>query len=307
MLRHIARPAFSAALSALFAGCASNAAPVPNQAATNPSWMQPEASTSALLYVSDVGTENVYVYTYPGGDLAGKLTGFKEPQGLCSDRMGNVWVVDTQRSRVVEYAHGGSEPIATLEDRGQYPSGCAVDAHGNVAVTNIATTHGGPGSVAFYTGAAGQPKRIASSNFAELYFAAFDASGNLFVDGFPPNFAQAALGEIRHGSGVLVNVPIKGATIEFPGGVEMHGADIDVGDQIDDAIFHIEEDGTVDGVTPLSGVSDCVQGTIVRTTFVCPDSGNGAVEFFRYPAGGSPKRTITGLTEPTGTTISVPR
>lgn len=151
----------------------------------------------------------------------------------------------------------------------------------------------------------GKPNIITSSSFAELYFADFDRNGNLFVDGFPPNFAQAALGEVRHGTASLVNVPVNGATLEFPGGVQVRGTTVNVSDQIEDAVFQIEENGTVAGIVPLNGAADCVQGTIVRATFVCPDSVNSALEFFRYPAGGSPKRVVEGLIEPTGTAISL--
>jgi len=270
----------------------------------SPSWLRPHAASSDLLYISDVGTNDVYVYTYPGGTLVGTLTGFMEPQGECSDREGDVWIVNTQKTQVVQYAHGGTTPIAKVLDPGEYPSGCAVDGQGNLAVTNLVATTGGRGSVAWYAGAKGKPKIVASSSFQELYFAGFDRAGNLFVDGWPPNFAQAVLGEIHHGSDSLVSVPINGATIEYPGGVQVHGNTVDVGDQIDDAVFQIDEDGTVAGVTPLDGAADCVQGTILRATFVCPDSGNAAVEFFRYPAGGAPKRVTSGLSEPTGSAVS---
>ena len=326
MPHRIHRMVGSAALCVLLAGCAGNAvSPISlgstasslarstlvarnAVAATHPdrsrSWLLPHATSSDLLYISDVGTNDVYVYTYPAGNLVGTLTGFSEPQGECTDRKGNVWIADTQKSHVVEYAHGGTTPIATLLDPGEYPSGCAVDGRGNLAVTNLVATTGGRGSVAWYAGAKGKPKIIASPSFAEVFFAGFDRDGNLFVDGWPPNFAQAALGEIRHGSDSLVAVPINGATIKYPGGVQVHGNTVDVGDQIDDAVFQIDEDGTVVGVTPLDGAADCVQGTILRATFVCPDSGNAAVEFFRYPAGGTPKRVTSGLSEPTGSALS---
>ncbi len=330
MTPHARRAAAIAAISTLLAGCAANAgspdsalnakaqpargdgrstlvarnaipAPHPDRSA---SWLLAQAASSDLLYISDVGTNDVYVYTYPAGNLVGTLTGFTEPQGECSDGKGNVWIANTQKSRIVEYAHGGTTPIATLLDPGEYPGGCAVDAQGNLAVANLVATTGGRGSVAWYAGAKGKPQIIASSSFEEVYFAGFDRAGNLFVDGWPPNFAQAVLGEIAHGSDRLVSVPINGATIEYPGGVQVHGNTVDVGDQIDNAVFHIDEDGTVAGVMPLDGASDCVEGTILRKTFVCPDSGNAAVEFFRYPAGGAPKRATKGLSEPTGSAFS---
>ena len=49
---------------------------------TSRSRMLTNATSSELLYVSDVGTNDVYVYTYPARTLVGTLTGFKEPQGM---------------------------------------------------------------------------------------------------------------------------------------------------------------------------------------------------------------------------------
>jgi hypothetical protein len=271
---------------------------------TSRSRMLANAVSSELLYVSDVGVNDVYVYTYPARTLVGTLTGFKEPQGMCTDRQGDVWIANTQKSQLVEYVHGGTQPIATLADPNAYPVGCAVDAHGNLAATNIVTANGGAGNVAWYAHAAGKPAIIASPSFAEVYFAGFDASGNLFVDGWPPNFAQAAFGVVRHGSQTLETLTVKGATIAYPGGVQFHGNTVNVGDQINNVVFQIAEDGTVVGDTPLDGAANCVQGTIVARIFICPDSVNAAVEFFRYPSGGGPTRVMRAFTEPTGSTIS---
>ena len=325
MLGSLRRVAFAASFSALLAACSASAVNlnVPTVRDTSVratmlsryvsdaarpdgarSWMRAESRSSQLLYISDVRTNDVYVYAYPAGTLAGTLTGFKEPQGECSDAEGNVWIADTQRSRIVEYAHGGSTPVATLSDPKEYPGGCAVDQHGNLAVTNIVTTTGGAGSVAWFAGARGKPKLIASPNFRELYFAGFDRDGNLFVDGWPPNFARAVVGEVARGSNALALLNVTGGTIEYPGGVQVARGTVNVGDQIQNATFQLTENGTVTGVTPLDGAADCVQGTIARKTFVCPDSGNAAVEFFQYPSGGTPKRVISGPSEPTGSALS---
>ena len=79
------------------------------------------AAAGPLLYVSDIGAEDVDVFSYPGGKQVGKLTGFSEPAGLCTDRKGDVFVVDSGSDRILEYAHGGTSPIATL--RAGRPSG----------------------------------------------------------------------------------------------------------------------------------------------------------------------------------------
>jgi hypothetical protein len=100
-----------------------------------PSWMAPDATRKNLLYISDVGTNDVYVYESLSLKLAGTLTGFSEPQGECSDAAGNVWITNTNMSQIIEYAHGGTTPIATLSDPYEFPVGCAVDPRsGNLAV-----------------------------------------------------------------------------------------------------------------------------------------------------------------------------
>ena len=48
-----------------------------------PSWISPDAKKIPLLYVSDLGTGDVYIYAYRTGVLKGTLTGFNRP-GACA-------------------------------------------------------------------------------------------------------------------------------------------------------------------------------------------------------------------------------
>ena len=43
------------------------------------SWMASDAAPQDLLYVSDLATYDVNVYSYPGGKMKGRLTGFGGP------------------------------------------------------------------------------------------------------------------------------------------------------------------------------------------------------------------------------------
>jgi len=43
------------------------------------SWMDPQAQSKSLLYVSSVLTGDVYVYSYSTQKLLGTLTGFTQP------------------------------------------------------------------------------------------------------------------------------------------------------------------------------------------------------------------------------------
>jgi hypothetical protein len=89
------------------------------------SWMA-SGKHRTLIYISDDGTNDVYAYT-PKGKLVGTLTGFNSPAGECVDTAGDVFIVNSNTSQILEYAHGGTTPIATLSDPGYYPNGCAYD------------------------------------------------------------------------------------------------------------------------------------------------------------------------------------
>ena len=87
------------------------------------SWIIPKATSGNLVYASNSDSEYgpaVYVYSYPKGELVGKLTDFASgyyPQGLCADSSGDVFVTTNQgtknpsQSNIYEYAHGGTSPI----------------------------------------------------------------------------------------------------------------------------------------------------------------------------------------------------
>ena len=90
-----------------------NAQSLPRRGA---SWMAPGLAKRDLLYLSDDGDGNVYVYSFPAAMLQGTLTGLSFPTGGMRDEAGDVWIVEEGTNDIVEYAHGGSIPIATLTD-----------------------------------------------------------------------------------------------------------------------------------------------------------------------------------------------
>lgn len=124
-------------------------------AARGKSWMKPSTSGVDLVYISSY-TNVVWVYSYPNGALVGTLTGFNNPSGICSDANGNVWITNSNAGTIIEYAHGSTTPIATLNDSGQTPVDCAVDpTTGNLAaadyVSNVAVYQNAQGSPTYYS------------------------------------------------------------------------------------------------------------------------------------------------------------
>jgi sugar lactone lactonase YvrE len=275
------------------------------------SWMGPTAASHDLLYVADSYNSVVDVYSYPAGKQVGTLTGFNLPQGECSDASGNVYITNTNTAQILEYAHAGTQPIAELSDPYQNPVGCAVDpTTGNLAVTNLtANGYGGPGSVAIYKHARGNPSLYFDNDIYYMFFCGYDDAGNLFVDGQhfgPKGFQLAELPSDAH-SNVLRNIAMP-VVVDYPGGVQWDGKDVAVGDQEADVIYRVHVTGltaSIVGTTPLNGGLDIVQFWKQGQIILGPDADGGDVGFWKYPAGGTEIKSITGLGGPEGATVSL--
>jgi len=265
------------------------------------------ARASALLYVSDTVTGDVYVFSYPKGKLVQTLTGFTDPAGECVDAAGNVFIANTGSSNVLEYAHGGSSPIATLNDAGYFPVGCAIDpVSGNLAVSNFPESSSANGDVVIYKHAKGRPTgHYTSSTMNQMLLCGYDGSGNLFVDGLGQASAFE-FAELPKGGSKLVSIALNQA-IQSAGGVQWDGSHIAVGDQSTNTIYQFAisgKRGTLAGSTALGGASVVFQFWIDGSRVVGPDSGLSDVGIWRYPGGGSALKTITGLYAPLGATVS---
>jgi hypothetical protein len=272
------------------------------------SWMSPGAASQDLLYVSDTGTSKVYVYSYPSDKLAGTLTDFRDPGGECVDKNGNVFITNTGDDDILEYAHGGTKPIATLSDPGYFPFGCSIDpTSGNLAVSNnFASSGSGQGNVVVYTHAKGHPKGdYTDPNINQMLLCGYDDKGNLFVDGLTKG-SGFAFAELRRGSTTLTDITLN-QSIENPGGVQWDGKYVAVGDQSTNVVYQFDvsgKKGTKVGSTPLTGATEVVQFWIAGSKLIGPDAGAQDVGIWKYPAGGSALKTITGLYVPLGATLS---
>jgi hypothetical protein len=189
-------------VAAALAGCAglqngvaaqggiSPAGVIPGLARGGGTWMLPEAKTDELIYTSDYDLNEVFVLSYSTGKLVGTIAGLSQPSdSLCADRLGNVFVGDGDR--IVEYAHGGTQSIASLNYPGASASSCSVDPKtGNLAVTNFDDSN-----VAIFPKATGSAT-IVKTNFSAAATCAYDDKGNLFVDEGDP-YDGIVLEELR--------------------------------------------------------------------------------------------------------------
>lgn len=158
-------------------GAMSQSLAIAQRAARGKSWMLPEVKGKTLLYAAR-SNESVIVFEYPKGKPVGKLDGLLTVGGLCSDSSGDVFIptlFTSSSSIVYEFAHGGTSPIASLNDPG-FATSCSVDpVTGNLAVANGA-------NVAVYEHAQGEPILYAADDVPAEY-CDYDNSGNLFIDG----------------------------------------------------------------------------------------------------------------------------
>ena len=165
--------------AASLAACGGLGAPV----ATPGGLSNPAINKSqSLLYVTD-GSNSVYMVGLPSGRLAGKLPGLDNPAGLCVDRSGDVFVLNSGQAQIRVYAHGAKSAFRVLNDSSWSPNGCSVDPMtGNLAVCNLPTTQA-YGTIAVYAKARGRPHSYAHSLIGEFWSCGYDSDGNLFADG----------------------------------------------------------------------------------------------------------------------------
>jgi hypothetical protein len=165
--------------------------------------MLPEAKSEDLIYAYNTDAGNVYVVSYPNGKLVGTLAGLDSPQGACVDNSGNVWIANYSINALIEYAHAGTEPIATLQEGvNAEPQSCSVDpSSGDLAVTNRYPT-----AVAVFRNATGSPTMYKLDGFSYWGTCTYDGNGDLFAN----NWADSkAIAELPRGASALQAIPLK--------------------------------------------------------------------------------------------------
>ncbi len=255
------------ALAASLVGCGGSEAPFAPAAASHARNLAP-GSSGDLLYVAEADANFAYVYAYPQGQLVTKITsGISGAVGMCTDRLGNIYITSTLTPAVVEYAHGATSPLETFyEDlgKGGQPNGCSVDARtGNLAVVN------GIGNL---VGIFKNPNYVGTyytvSGMSAARFCGYDDKGNLFIDGPRTSAGKGfVLAELPAGGKALKKIKLD-KRIESPGAIQWDGRYVTVAalDAASSTLYRVVVSGTnatVVGTTPLSG-----EKTIGQTGFL---------------------------------------
>ncbi len=294
MIRNFDR--IAAALFAFtVAGCGAIAA-TPRSPAAPPDHTRTQVKNSQLLYVATIAG-HAFVFDYPHGGIVGSFTiaNAAEVWGACADTHGNVFFSveeSATSSRIEEYAHGGTTPIATLRDDGYVAADCSSDPiTGDLAVTSYDQGTTGADNVAVYKHASGSPTRYFDSQMSVAY-CGYDTHGNLFVDGN----GSYQLAELAKGASALTNLTLSPPLVR-PGGVEFDGTNLAIEDSgfarrfaAIDRVRVTASGATVLGTTHLKGLANrgvtfWLDGGDVVTTAGQQDT---LVGRWPYPDGGKP-------------------
>jgi hypothetical protein len=306
------------ALGALVAGailsaCGASQPPVVSLGATSQSRtiIQRDAKGRTLIYVTSADLISAYTTS---GKLVSNLQmgGIK---GLCSDYKGNVFI--PSGSLIYEYAHGGTQPIATLNAPAGFSSayGCAVDPMtGNLAVTFFSYEFGKAGNVAIYQHATGTPQTFSDSDILFYVYCGYDNAGNLFVDGAKTAHGNGVLAELPQGGNTLSTISLN-KTIGTPSAVQWDGQEMAIGDSYAHVVYQLSisgSQGTVVGTTTFKGWNkghNIVQFWIWGDCILIPFTAHHkpvSLGTWAYPAGGSTTNKFPlQFGEPSGVTLSV--
>ena len=247
-------------------------------------------SRGDLIYAVG-GCGGTCVVSYPSGQFVGGLpTG---GSGICSDSQGNVFI--TADYDVVEYAHGGSTPIATLSLPGDWADGCSVDPMtNNLAV--VAT--GNDTDIAIFPNEGGSPRLYASN--IDSFLCGYDNAGNLFVDGYADKSGpQPALAELPSGGAAFNQLTIN-HYIGRPGQVQWDGSYITYEATDTSIVKRLAISGstaTVVGETRLGRANrgrgaSWIDGDRVVVPFPLHGAINNKIGIWKYPEGGKPASII---------------
>lgn len=306
------RFALTVIAAALLAACGGSQAPLSTESAahvttaTQSLGVTRQARESGLLYVS-FGLGGVNIYDYATWTQVGQLYGFESANGMCVDADQNVYVTDYNKKEVFKYAHGAEGPEQALDDSTGFGIGCAVNPTNNdLAVTNQTLVSQDCGDVVIFAGGSGTPTAYTTANVCEDYNAAYDGKGDLFVAGTSTG-GTYAMAELPSGETSFVNMTLDPAPTR-PSGLQWDGRYLNAGSSAGILRFLVRgQTATAHHIVKLQGMNGMIG-------FFLPKFGPGikdplprrvvtvgygessiptVVGAYRFPAGGSARRTFT--------------
>jgi len=263
------------------------------------SWMLPGSSSGDLIYATG-GCGGTCVISYPDMKLVGDLP--DSGVAICSDAQGNIFL--PKDGKVVEYAHGGTAPVATLNLPGGGGGGCTVDpiSH-NLAVVFESSS----ASLAIFANEQGTPTQYETHILSN--YCGYDGSGNLFVNGFDNQ--AFALSELPIGSSGFTKLSISQSVGE-PGQIQWDGNYM-TWETVDkptivSRLSIVGSAAKIVGTTTFNTKHKAFQSWISGNIIILPYNIRGTrpnvVGVWKYPKGGKVVSTIRKFGEYAKRTIS---
>jgi hypothetical protein len=260
------------------------------------------AKSKTFEYVINTYGTYASIFDYPKSDKEIGEINNEGGQGCTNVLYGygkkTFWIVAGQNQ--IEEFKVPKTPIKTLSVAYSFPTSCAMNASGDLAVGIFYESGPGGGDVVIFKNATGSPT-VYTTPLAAEFFDGYDPKGNLFADGFSASGFE--LIELPKGSSKFEAITTSNS-VNFPGSVQWDGTYVTVFDQGTNEFYQYTISGTkatLKHTISLQGSSDCAQTWIVKGLAYCGDAGNNDGEAFKYPAGGSPIATFTGnFVEPLG-------
>ncbi len=292
-MRKLVRFALSIGTATLFASCGELQAPI-SAPGTIP--QSRAIKNQALLYVvANNGYANFV--TYPEGEKVGSIDFglYSYLTAACSDRSGNVWIVNY--GALDKYAYGSTKAIR-IRSLPFGVAGCAAD----LASNDLAAV--GQGGVGVIRNERGKAHVYHTKSYYKLRSCGYDASGDLFVDGVQAYNGSAVFLELPSGSSKLVKLTL-GKKIGDPGQIQWDGHYVAIQDRKKPYdIYQVSfsgNKGTVMNTVTFTGLRKPVMPSWIQgATAIVPYSQHGkfsdAVGFFNYPAGGAAIKVLSGRT-----------
>jgi hypothetical protein len=228
------------------------------------------------------------------------------PNGMTTDAAEDLYVANIGYSNVIVYAKPYTSIKLTLDDPGQLPTDVAVSSTGVVAVMNYLTTALYPGSVSFYAkGSSTACATVGDPGWISFDNAAFDAAGNLFING-QDSTGKMLIGELVGGcSATTITTLTVGNVIASPGGVQEYRGKLLIDDPANREIYTYAppSGGSLGSPTATTTLA----GAINPVTFAIESNGRHlwtadlnaslpAAQRYTYPAGASVKEINDHIT-----------
>jgi hypothetical protein len=239
-----------------------------------------------LLYVSDEGSGVIDIFSVPSYSEVGQITsGLDQPEGIATDKKGNLYVSNLSGGTVTVYKPGGTSPSLTLTEP-DGPDDVAVGSNGYVYVGDT------DGGVDVYPpGATSSSSRLTNSDLDEgVYGVGVDASNNVYAAGL--GSSGAVVVEFADASGSGTNLSL--TELEEPSGVliDKHN-DVVVSDGELGAVLIYPPGQTSPSSTISATGADRSALNKNESEIYVPEGGNDQVGVYDYPKGTA------------GTTISI--